>query len=248
MQVTTEALVLQAFPYSETSKILRLLTPDHGVRAVLARGATRPRSRYAGLLELFAEGSAILYLKPNREIQTLAGFELTRSRRRLGNDLRRFGGASLFAELVLRTGSEEPAPALFHQLGSALSALEIAGVDAIESVALAEAWALVSLLGFRPEVDRCVHCGSELRGGAGATFDVASGGLRCPHCPAPSDAPRLPARAVEDLRRMVGGEAVPLERTRGHWAVLERFLVWHVLNGAPLRSLDFLAEVALAPR
>src|SRR5690349_18239376 len=61
--VTTDAIILQAFPYGDTSRILRLLTRDFGVRSAMAKGATRPKSRYSGLLELFTEGSATLYLK-----------------------------------------------------------------------------------------------------------------------------------------------------------------------------------------
>ena len=37
--VVTEAIVLHAFDYLESSRILRLVTRDAGVRSVLARGA-----------------------------------------------------------------------------------------------------------------------------------------------------------------------------------------------------------------
>ena len=59
--VTTDAIILQAFPYGDTSRILRLITRDYGVRSVIAKGATRPKSRFSGLLEVFTEGSATIY-------------------------------------------------------------------------------------------------------------------------------------------------------------------------------------------
>ena len=74
--VTDDALILQAFPYGDTSRILRLLTRRHGLRSVIARGALRPRSRFGGSLEPFAEGIATLHLRANRDLQTLTAFEL----------------------------------------------------------------------------------------------------------------------------------------------------------------------------
>ncbi|HEX6134823.1 MAG TPA: DNA repair protein RecO, partial [Longimicrobiales bacterium] len=109
----TDAIVLQCFPYGETSRIVRLLTRSAGVHSAIAKGALRPRSRYA-LLEPFAEGSATLYIRSTRDLQTLGAFDLTQSRQGLGRDLLRFGGASLLAELVLRTASEDPHPSLFE--------------------------------------------------------------------------------------------------------------------------------------
>src|SRR5688572_23870382 len=107
MAVTaTEAIVLQAFPYGDTSRIVRLLTREAGVQSAIAKGALRPRSRFA-VLEPFAQGSASLHIRATRDLQTLSAFELARVRQGLGRDLLRFGGASLIAELVMRTASED---------------------------------------------------------------------------------------------------------------------------------------------
>src|SRR5256885_2326812 len=45
--VTTSAVVLRTYPYSETSKIVRLATRDLGVQSAIAKGVLRPRSRFA---------------------------------------------------------------------------------------------------------------------------------------------------------------------------------------------------------
>src|SRR3712207_3793122 len=121
--VTTRALVLQAFPYSETSKVLRLYTWDHGLRSVIAKGALRPRSRYGGVLEPFTEGSATFYLKEGRDLHTLSGFDLVRSRQALGRSLTGFAGASLLAEVVIRVGTEEPHAEMYHALAEAWDAI-----------------------------------------------------------------------------------------------------------------------------
>src|SRR6266700_4162500 len=59
--VTTPAVVLQTYRYSETSKVVRLATRDLGVQSAIAKGALRPKSRFGAGLELLSEGVAQLY-------------------------------------------------------------------------------------------------------------------------------------------------------------------------------------------
>ncbi len=242
--VALDAIILQVFPYSETSKILRLLTRTHGVRSAIAKGAMRPKSKYGGLLEPFAEGVATFYLREGRELQTLSDFELTRSHQALGRNLLRFGGASLLAELVLRTASEESHPELYDAFRAALDHLEGASGEAVEAVALAETWLLVAHLGFAPALDECVQCGRPIGPEEDVAFDYAAGAVRCADC-APGGSGgtsrALPAFARQALSRFLEGRASPApERTAAHWALLRRFLFQHVVEGRELRSLDFL--------
>jgi len=241
-QVTTGALILQVFEYGETSRILRLLTVAHGVQSAIAKGARRPRSQFAGVMEPFAEGMATLYIKESRDLQTLAGFELTRSRQALGRDLIRFAGASLLSEIVLRTVGVEPNPELFESVTTALDRVEAADSAATETVVLSEAWRLVASLGFAPGIDECLDCAREIDAGEEVSFDYAAGGVRCDDCARGAPGRRIPGRALAALRDMLLGVDVQLDRTQGHWWLLERFLDHHVLEGSPLRSFAFLSD------
>lgn len=249
--VTLDAIVLQAFPYSETSKILRLLTPSHGVQSVIAKGARRPRSRYGGVLEPFTDGLASFYFRDTRDLHNLSEFELVRPRQRLGQDLIRFGGASLLAEMVLRTASEQAAPEVFRRIRSALDRLESASADTAEAVALTEAWALVATLGFSPSLDRCVGCGADLPPGGDFFLDYGAGGLFCGVCGGGGGGGggggrTLPDRARSDLVAMVAGDTIVLAQTAAHWQLLARFLAFHLVEATSLRSLDFIAEAVRA--
>ena len=50
-QLDSPAIVLSTLRYSETSKIVRLATREHGVQSAIAKGALRPRSRYGAALQ-----------------------------------------------------------------------------------------------------------------------------------------------------------------------------------------------------
>lgn len=101
--LATDAIVLHAFSYLETSRILRLLTRDAGVQSVLARGARNSRKRFGSALDLFAEGTAELQLKPGRDLHTLTSFDVTKSRPGLG-DVEGSKGVQIAPWLELQLG------------------------------------------------------------------------------------------------------------------------------------------------
>ena len=78
--IQTDAIVLHAFSYLESSRILRLATRDAGVVTVLAKGARRSSRRFGTAVDLFAEGQAQFYTKAGRDLHTLAAFDVARSR------------------------------------------------------------------------------------------------------------------------------------------------------------------------
>jgi DNA repair protein RecO (recombination protein O) len=240
--IQTTSIILQVFAYGETSKILRLSTPSHGVLSVMARGARRPRSPYGGLLEPFTLGTATMMLKAGRELQTLSGFELGRSGHSLGRDLVRFASASLLAELVLRAGEAGMDPGLFELLDHALERLAAAPPGAVEGEGLAQAWLLVGRLGYSPVLDVCIGCGRELMETEDGTFDHLGGGARCVACGAGGRGRSLPAAARQALQRLCTGEAVELARTAAHWQLLGNFLSHHVIEAGSLKSLGVLVS------
>lgn len=234
--VTTPCLVLQTHRFGDTSKILRLMTRDHGPRSALARGALRPKSRMSGVLEPFSEGIVTLYLKTNRDLHTLSGFELVRSRQELGRDMQRFAGASVLAELVLRLAPEQRDVALFEALRDGLDALVESSETEVAAVAAARIWTLVGVLGFEPALDDCLSCGRPLAEGETARFDTSEGGLRCLRCP-PRGTP-LPADELAVLRILVSGVPAPGVSGR-QLRLLREFIGVHAAEGARLRSLEF---------
>lgn len=238
--IADDAIILQTFAYGETSRIVRLLTAEHGVRSAIARGALRPHSRHGGSLEPFAEGTATLHIRDGRELQTLTAFELTRSPQPLGHDLLRFAGASVLAELVLRTASEESQPGLFLALRSAFDRVRDLHGSELEAVLLAAAWSLVATLGFAPSLAECVSCGRTIDADEDVRFDYTAGSVTCRDCTSRTPGRHLPAAARTVLAHLTTGNAIALERTPAHWRLLRRYLDHHVLEGGNLRSLAFL--------
>src|SRR5207249_1148934 len=123
--VTTPAVVLQTYRYSETSKVVRLATRELGVQSAIAKGALRPKSRFGAGLELLSEGTAQLYFRETRELHTLAAFDLANLRRDLAAEVGRFAGATALAEVMLKMAPPAPLPAAYDTFTTALDALAL---------------------------------------------------------------------------------------------------------------------------
>lgn len=236
--VTTPCLVLQTYRFGDTSKILRLLTQEHGPVSALARGALRPRSRMSGVLEPFVEGVVTLYLKSNRDLHTLSGFDLIRSRQALGTDMARFAGASVLAELVLRLAPAERDDLLYDTLREGLDALLAAPVETVPGLAAARIWKLVGVLGFEPSLESCLSCGRPVLAGEGARFDTLEGGIRCLQCAPVGHA--LDSHGLETLRELSENQ-VPGQLVGPQLLILKEFIRVHIAEDIRIRSLDFLA-------
>ncbi|HKK08605.1 MAG TPA: DNA repair protein RecO [Gemmatimonadota bacterium] len=235
--VTTRAVVLQTYAYSDTSKILRLVTREHGPRSAIAKGARRPGSRFGGVIEPFAEGMVTLYLKEGRDLHTLSDFDLIRERQGLGRDLVRFSGASVLCEVVMRLAPEHRDDRLFAALVRGLDELLAAPPDDVEGTALRAIWRLVAVLGFAPDLRRCSGCGRDLEGQT-VRFDYASGGLRCGTCG--GEGPRLTPGDVRVLQGLLSPGPVPRGPGLQQRRLLADFIRYHMAEGTHLRSLAFL--------
>ncbi len=245
--VTTPATVLKTYEYSETSKILRLLTREQGLCSVIAKGARRPKSRFGGLLEPFTDGVATYYTKEGRELHTLSGFELLRERQTLGRELVRFAGGGLLTEIVLRVAPSARDPELFSQLGRGLDRL-VEEAENVETAILEETWRLIDRLGFAPHVERCSLCGNLPVPGRTVHFDLLEGGIVCEDCRSKAQGLHLrslTSTARVELAGVLTGTAMKarrLETAKTQRDLLRDFIAYHVADHRPLNSFKFLDE------
>jgi DNA repair protein RecO (recombination protein O) len=226
--VSTQAVVLRTYPYSETSKIVRLATRDYGVQSAIAKGVLRPRSQFGAALETLSEGVAQLYHKETRELQTIAAFDVTELRRGLAADLGRFAGATALAEVLLKMAPPAPLPAAYDALIQALDALASAPAGQADAVAVRWLWIVVGVLGFAPQLDSCVRDGNTLPTSGTIAFSIGEGGVLCPSCAELQPPTKLPQQAYRDLVALndADAELPPLDAAHAaaHRRLVARFI------------------------
>jgi DNA repair protein RecO len=238
--LVTEAVVLHAFDYLETSRIVRLMTRDAGVQSVLARGARSSRKRFGSAIDLFAQGTAEIHVRGNRDLQSLVSFDVSRARPQLATDVGRFTAGSMIAELSLRWASDEASPGLFDAVELALD--KVAASPAGESIeaALAGAWHIIATLGFTPALDVCANCHATLDPAARVVFSHSAGGALCANCGKLAAGSRvLPASARNAVREWTSGGGAPIaddSEARAHQRLLREFFQEHLGADKELRA------------
>lgn len=247
--LATDAIVLHAFDYLESSRIFKLVTRDGGVRSALARGARKSTRRFGTALDLFAQGSAELQTKPGRDLDTLTSFDVVRGRPQLAADLSRFTGASMIAELTLRFMRDAADPAAFDAVVAALDGIARAPAEHTRDAALAGAWRILAELGLAPTIDACAECHADVAVDAAATFSHPAGGVLCVRCGHLARASRrLPPEARDALRDWLDRREHPLGATsdvRAHQRLLREFVHEHLAEDRPLSAFDAWERDAL---
>jgi DNA repair protein RecO (recombination protein O) len=244
--VSSSSIVLSAVRYSETSKIVRLATREHGVQSAIAKGALRPKSRFGAALQLLSEGQAELLVKPNRELHVLTAFDLRRLHAGLARDLERYASACTLAEVMRRFAPADAHPESFDLLQRGLEELEEAAPGSVEALGYRLLWQLVSVLGFAPSIDACVVDGTPLDPDGPLSFSTREGGGLCPVCAAHYGAAQLPPEARSDLSTLLEPSApLPALDSRhaaAHRRLLARYIHHHLGEGADLPALDFWSQ------
>jgi DNA repair protein RecO (recombination protein O) len=150
---TATGLILRTRPLTETSLIVHWLTPEFGRLSTVAKGARRPKSPFAGKLDLFYLADFSFSRSRRSELHTLREVAVRELHPALRQDLARLQQASYAAALVQQTTeTETPLPGVFELLRGFLAAVaggagpQPRNVFAFELKLLAE-------LGLSPDLD-----------------------------------------------------------------------------------------------
>ncbi|MCS7088911.1 MAG: DNA repair protein RecO [Thermoflexales bacterium] len=249
---STPAIILRRADFGEADRVLTILTPEHGLKRVLAKGVRRVTSRKAGHLELFAR--AQLLLARGRQLDLVTQAELLEPHRALREDLQRGALAHYICELAERFASAETdSAALFHLVAETLLAL----CEAADPLLIARAYELhlLTLEGYRPQLFMCALTNQPLEIDQEPTrtrawFSPSSGGAVREACLAQArDAIPTPRVALEALRLMHTRALTALVTQRFsaelHEAIARvlRAYTAHVIEQQP-RSAEVMQQIA----
>jgi DNA repair protein RecO (recombination protein O) len=237
-----EAIVLGRTRFSETSLIVTLFTKRRGPLRLIAKGARKNRSRFAGVLEPTNHVHAHYYRKETRDLQLLSQCDVLTAFPRLRESLLRLAyGYAIIGALIGLKREETDADSLFRIALRGLEAVDGGPEAELEPALWAFLMAALADAGFRPELDRCLRCGRPLTS-RGARFDARGGGLLCrAH---EGGGLSLSSGTVEALRCLAGGEMPGRGLVRREVAegreLFRRFLEEHGLGRSPFRPIEQL--------
>jgi DNA repair protein RecO (recombination protein O) len=106
---TVRGFIIGRLPFSNTSLILRALTREAGRLTFVAKGATRPKSPFAGMIDLFYLADFLYAPSRSSEIHTVREIKLIEAHLGLRRSYANLIAAQYFATLI-ETITEPGAP------------------------------------------------------------------------------------------------------------------------------------------
>jgi DNA repair protein RecO (recombination protein O) len=174
----TEAIVIKKIKLGEADRILTFYTPDSGKLEAVAKGVRRPKSKMAGHLELLTYSQ--IRLARGRNLDTIIGSQTIDSFMPLKNDLWLTSQGLYAAELVNQfTVAHIANPYLFNLFLETLGRLP--ETNSTELTLRYFELHLLEMVGYRPQLQACVACRTELRPVVNSLCPGA-GGVLCPDC------------------------------------------------------------------
>ena len=185
----TEAIVLRAINYRDTSKIVTFYTKRYGKMSAIAKGARNPKSKFGSLFQPLNYLQIVFYRRENRELQYVSSSDFVKYFKSLTSNMDKFAIAMSLIEIVNRVmhDEEENVP-IFELLVTSLAELDKREIFA-SNVFIHFGLHLAVDLGFMPNFTQCLICGSaiDLEKERKVCYVIEKGGPLCEKCSANVD-------------------------------------------------------------
>ncbi len=242
--IKVKALSLNSRPLGEKDRLLTLFSREQGKLSAVAPGARKVKSKLAAAVELFTCGNYLLHR--GRSLFTVTQAEQEQGFPNIRRNITLYASGIYFGELVEKTVEEsEASPELFELL---LQVWQLLDQGQVEPALLARYFELklLDLLGYRPHLESCTHCGLE----RGPVFwSDSAGGAVCQACCGEEQTNFALSRGTcalaQALLKMSPGKLANVRVWEQQHGELKRlvhsFLQYWVLAG-PIKSFAFLEE------
>lgn len=235
-----EGIILSETNYSESSKILNVLTNKYGLIGVMSKGCRNMKSKLRGVSRKLIYGTFNVYYKPNG-LSTLISIDVINSFSKTIMDLEKVSYASFVLDLTNQVLKQTSDDDIFELLRDTLIKIE-EGLPPLPLTNIIEL-KLLSYLGVAPNVDSCCHCGSTKQI---VTISSEQGGYICKHC---YDNEQLVSEKTIKMIRMynyveissISKLDVSSEVTREINSFLDEY--YDRFTGLYLKSKDFIKKI-----
>lgn len=244
------AIVLKRVNIGETDRVVTLYTREKGKLSAVAKGARRAASKLAAATEPFNYGR--YFVAVGKDLDVITQAEGLHSFHTIRSDLDRIAYATYLLELTNALVEEREANyELFDTLLSALYLLE----NEIDPRIVARYFDLqiMSLTGYRPELDVCLRCGATPKS-EGIAFSPTLGGRACDECgPLPNDVIYLSGESVGAMRLLLRADARQVAQMNISNPIKDEIseaIRWYVRYrlDRDLKSAEFIQALAAADK
>ncbi|MBC8285733.1 MAG: DNA repair protein RecO [Nitrospinae bacterium] len=176
----TRAIVLKSINLSESDRLVTFLTENHGKVKCVAKGARKVKNRFWGSLEPMSQIHLIYFGKENQNLYRLNQADILESFQCIRDDFGKLYKGVYFIELIdsmILEGHQDKR--IFKLLEQTLAALK--QQKELETLIRLFEIRLLSLSGYKPQMDHCVICKTVSENGI-FKFSFIQNGILCGNC------------------------------------------------------------------
>ena len=226
--------------YSESSKILNVLTPEHGLIGVMSKGCRNMKSKLRGVSRKLIHGTFHIYYK-EKGLSTLIGVDVIHSFSNIVMDLEKISYASFILDLTYQVVRQNDSEEIFYLLRDILVKLE-EGLPPLPLTNILEI-KLLDYLGVMPNIENCSLCGSTK---GIVTLSSDQGGFICRECY--QNEPLVQDKTIQIIRMFYYVDVSSISKLEIHSDVLKeinQFLddYYDRFTGLYIKSKDFIKRV-----
>ena len=171
-----EGIILSETNYSESSKILNIITKEHKTIGVISKGCRNLKSKLRSVSRKLIYGKFHIYYK-EKGLSTLISVDVINSFNNRLTNLTNLSYASYIIDLITQVSKQNDDNELFDLIKNTLLKIEEGyNPDILTSILELK---LLDSLGVKPIIDCCAVCGSEKNI---VTLDSNLGGYICANC------------------------------------------------------------------
>ncbi len=177
----TDAIVLNSTEHGESDVIVTLFCRDVGRLSAIAKGAKKSKKRFVNKLEFFSFLHITYQQKANSSLAFFAEADLHTCFLHIRRDLQLYSVATVIREFLL-IGVRENAPDLpifrltlwaLHNLDKHMPPMTVLVLFLIR---------FYDYIGYRPNLQTCIHCDTSVSPQRSYSFDTTTGRLVCSSC------------------------------------------------------------------
>lgn len=175
MQITVEGIIVNEKSYSETSKIIDIITKEYGYISVLAKGAKSIKSKLRSTTTKLTQGNFVIIYKENK-LSTLIEADIINYYKNIKKDITKISYATYILELTTQVVKQTGNIKVYETLIATLDKIN-ENYDPLVLTNILELKYL-NYLGVMPIIDGCSKCGSTNI----ITISVDASGYLCKNC------------------------------------------------------------------
>ncbi|MDD3821430.1 MAG: DNA repair protein RecO [Bacilli bacterium] len=171
-----EGVIVGEYNYSESSKILKVITKEYGLISMIAKGARRLKNNLRAVSDKLTYGHFHIYYKEDK-LSNLISVDVINVFKNIRRDIKSISYATFITELVQQVVKDEYNQEIYQILINSLLKIE-AGFDPLVITNILEL-KMLEYLGVKPVLDNCAVCGNKKDI---VTLSSRKGGYLCLDC------------------------------------------------------------------